>query len=98
MSKKITQQAVSALYGKYKFKKDNTEVFMNSSGWWCMELHGNCIVKITSVELNINHQGHLTNTTKERLNGLPNVHIKQIKGIWYLNGSKMKEGWNVLRI
>jgi len=26
-----------------------------------------------------------TATTKERLNGLPNVHIKQIKGKWFLN-------------
>ena len=96
MPRKITQQAVNALYGKYPFKKDNTEVFMNSSGWWCLVLYGTGIATIASEGLKINHHGYLTNTTKERLNGLPGVSITQKKGIWYLNGSEMKEGWNVI--
>lgn len=94
--RKITQQAVNALYGKYKFKKNNTEVFMNSSGWWCLELYGHCIAKIDSEGLKINHQGYLTTTTKERLNGLSGVSITQKHFRWYLNGSEMKEGWNVI--
>lgn len=94
--RKITQKAVNALYGKYPFKQDNTEVFINSSGWWCMELYGHCLAKIDSQGLSINHQGYLSNTTKERLNGLPGVSITQKHYIWYLNGSEMKDGWNVI--
>ena len=32
--------------------------------------------------------GWPTRTTKDRLNALPNVHIHQLKGMWYLNGEK----------
>lgn len=38
--------------------------------------------------LSITAAGWLTNTTKERLNALPNVSILQKKGIWYLNGKQ----------
>ena len=42
----------------------------------------------------INHQGYKINSTKERLNGIPGVCIQQKKGIWYLNGKEMLDGWN----
>lgn len=38
----------------------------------------------------ITNCGWKTNTTKERLNALPNVHIYQSNGVWYLNGNE----WN----
>jgi hypothetical protein len=40
--------------------------------------------------MKITNAGWRSNTTKERLNGLPNVSIQQKKGDWYLNG----EVWN----
>lgn len=41
-------------------------------------------------DLYINSCGWMTNTTKDRLNKIPNVHIQQKQGIWYLNGNQ----WN----
>ena len=41
-------------------------------------------------KIHIQNCGWFTNTTKERLNALPNVSIQQKKGVWYLNGEK----WN----
>ena len=38
--------------------------------------------------LSITNCGYFTNTTKEHLNGLPNVSIQQKKGIWFLNGKE----------
>lgn len=38
--------------------------------------------------LEITNAGWATNTTKERLNGIPGVSISQRKGIWYLNGKE----------
>ena len=93
--RKITQKAINALYGQYPFKQSNTEVRC-VEGIWCMYLHDSRIAQIKPTGLEINHQGYLTNTTKERLNGLPGVSITQKKGIWYLNNSEIKEGWNVI--
>ena len=44
--------------------------------------------------MGFDHQGYKTNTTKERLNGIPGVCIQQKKGVWYLNGKEMLDGWN----
>ena len=93
--RKITEDAVNALYRGYKYTKDNTQVTC-TDGIWCMYLHGSRIAQIKPTGLEINHQGYLTNTTKERLNGLPGVSITQKKGIWYLNGLEVKDGWNVI--
>lgn len=90
--RKITQQAVNALYGQYKFKSGNTEI-KNIDGIWCLYLYGSRIAQIKPTGLEINHCGYLSTTTKERLNGLPGVSITQKHFRWYLNGSEMKEGW-----
>jgi hypothetical protein len=57
------------------------------------KLHGNEIAyRYNDPErtLSITDAGWQTNTTKERLNGIPNVHIHQKDWVWYLNG----EEWN----
>lgn len=41
----------------------------------------------------ITNAGWKSRTTKERLNGLPNVSISQKKGEWYLNGNLWDGGW-----
>lgn len=53
-------------------------------------LHGNRIAYYENGNLYITNCGWFSNTTKERLNALPNVSINQNKGVWYLNG----EVWN----
>lgn len=95
----ITRQAVQAFLNKEKFSKDNTlvqqGVISASQGvhQMTMFLHGNRIA--TNYHngergLFITNAGWFSNTTKERLNGLPNVSISQVKGVWYLNGKE----WN----
>jgi hypothetical protein len=90
--RKITAQSVDAFMDARPFKKDNmqVEVLLNCT---IMKLYGNAIAyryNDPDRTLTITNCGWFTNTTKERLNGIPNVHINQKKGQWYLNG----EVWN----
>ena len=86
--RQITRKAVVALLAGTNYKNSNTEVRNKA-----MYLHGN---KIAWFDINgqlwISHCGYQTNTTKERLNGLPGVNICQRNYQWYLNG----EEWNSL--
>ena len=43
--------------------------------------------------LSISNAGWQSNTTKERLNGLPNVGIYQKNWQWYLNGNEWNGEW-----
>lgn len=91
--RKITKEAISALLNYRKYSKGNTCV-ISSDNCSSMYLFGNCIARYSSDGLEINHQGYLTCTTLERLRGLPGVHIELTKGIWYLNGKELLNGWN----
>tara|TARA_R110000782_G_scaffold153539_1_gene245989 strand:+ start:780 stop:1082 length:303 start_codon:yes stop_codon:yes gene_type:complete len=88
--RKITQEAIRAFTHRKNFKKANTQVMAHSDGWTGLFLHGNLIAEIENHQLIINDGGWQSNTTKDRLNGLPHVHIQQKNFQWYLNG----EGWN----
>ena len=83
--RKITSEAVEALMNGYDYKCSNTKVEDHA-----MYLHGNKIAWRVKGMLFISNCGYFTTVTKERLNGLPNVTIQQIRGEWYLNGKK----WN----
>ncbi len=85
--RKITQNSVNAFLNDQSYREGNTKV-SPSNGKNYLYLHNNIIaVKDKETEkISITNAGWQTNTTKERLNGLPNVSIKQIKGQWYLNG------------
>jgi hypothetical protein len=90
--RKITAQSVDAFMNARPFKKDNmqVEVLLNCT---IMKLYGNAIAyryNDPDRTLTITNCGWLSNTTKERLNGIPGVSINQKKGQWYLNG----EVWN----
>lgn len=87
--RKITQDAVRAFYEKKNFKRGNTQVIAGLETV-NMYLHGNLIVRATPQGLWINDGGYQSNTTKERLNGFPNVNIHQKNWQWFLNG----EAWN----
>jgi len=90
--RKITQDSVNAFLNQQKFYKDNTqvEVLPNVT---ILKLFGNEIAYLYNdpeQTLSITNSGWFTNTTKERLNALPNVSIQQktINNVkkWYLNG------------
>ena len=88
--RKITMEAVYAFENARRFKKSNmsVEVMPNVT---VMKLYGNAIAyRYNDPErtLSITTTGWLTKTTKERLNGIPGVHITQRKGEWYLNGEQ----------
>ena len=85
MSRKITDQAVSAFYAGANLTKSNMFVTQKQ-----MYLHGNMIAKIDNGDLFITTCGWNTPTTKERLNGLSGVRVNTKAYQLYLNG----EPWN----
>jgi len=90
--KKITKQSIKAFLNGTKFKKSNMEVEIlpNVS---ILRYQNNPIAyryNDPKKTLSIQNCGWFSNTTKERLNGLPNVSIIQKNFVWYLNGKE----WN----
>jgi hypothetical protein len=85
--KKITEESIEAFMNATEFKKSNMEVVVKPNVT-ILKLFGNEIAyRYNDPEktLSITNCGYKTNTTKERLNGLPNVSIYQRKKVWYLN-------------
>jgi len=90
--RQITSESVTAFLNGKRFKKSNmsVEVLPNVT---VLKYQGNEIAyKYNDPEktLSITNCGWFSNTTKERLNGLPNVNIAQKNFVWYLNGKE----WN----
>ena len=92
MSRTITTNSIEKFLNAETFKTSNTqvEVLPNVT---ILKLFGNPIAyqyNDPKKTLSITNAGWKSNTTKERLNGLPNVHIRQTNGKWFLNGAE----WN----
>ncbi len=90
--RKITKESINAFLNAKKFNKQNmsVEVLPNVT---VLKLHGNEIAYLynnPNKTLTISNCGWFSNTTKERLNALPNVQIQQKNFKWYLNGKE----WN----
>jgi len=88
--RKITEQSVNAFMNAKPFSKQNmvVEVLPNVT---ILKLHNNAIAyRYNDPErtLSITNCGWFSNTTKERLNALPNVNIYQKNWNWYLNGKE----------
>lgn len=86
--RKITKESIEAFMNAKKFKKSNTEVKVLPNVT-VLILFDNEIAYIYNDPkrtLSITDAGWSSNTTKERLNGLPNVSIYQKNSQWYLNG------------
>jgi hypothetical protein len=97
--RKITKESIKAFLNAESFSKSNmiVKIEATENGLPCLVrlyLHGNMIaerhVNKRTERLYITNCGWFTNTTKERLNALPNVSIKQKNFVWYLNGRE----WN----
>ena len=86
--RKVTRDAINAFYNHTPFRRGNTEVMVNDN-YVALKLHGNTIAELRGGEnLTITNAGWPTNTTKERLNGLTGVSIRQKNHQWYLNGER----------
>lgn len=72
----IIQQAAQAFNANVAFRNSNTCVIIEGSKT-NLYLHGNLIATKSDGETEITNAGWFSNTTKERLNGLPNVSISQ---------------------
>lgn len=86
--KVITQKSVQAFLNAKPFKLANTEVVVLPNVT-ILKLFGNEIAyryNDPDRTLSVTNCGWFSNTTKERLNAIPNVSIRQSKGLWYLNG------------
>ena len=91
--RKITSEAVDKFLSKTPFRKSNMSV-EESYGVYKLKLHGNTIATIDELGvLSVSNAGWASNTTKERLNGLPNVRIHQKNWNWYLNGNQWNGEW-----
>lgn len=91
--RKITQQAVDAFMTGYSFKSGNTKV-ISYGDLISLYLHGNLIaIKSAATGIIISTDGWATNTTKERLNGIPGVNIQQKSRKWFLNGKEWNGEW-----
>lgn len=94
MARKITTDAINAFMAGKKFNRDNTQVFVGETGTASLHLYGNLIARrFPNGDLEIGNGGRSSNTTKERLNGIPGVSIYQRKGVWYLNDKEWDGSW-----
>lgn len=88
--RKITEDAIHSFMNAQKFRRGNTEVEVLPNVT-VLKLFGNEIAfRYNNPErtLSITDAGWPTVTTKERLNALPNVSIRQKDFQWYLNGQE----------
>ena len=83
----ITIDSIRAFRNGNNFKRGNTQVKTYAhSNYRELLLHGNVIAEMGEQGFFISSCGWETTTTKERLNGLPNVSIYQRNFQWFLNG------------
>jgi hypothetical protein len=84
--RKITKESVNAFLNREKFNKAKMSVTLDQGNVY-LRLHGNCIAGLAEDgTISISTCGWNTPTTKERLNGLPNVRVNTKAGQLYLNG------------
>lgn len=96
--RKITKESVNAFLMAKTFNKGNMSV-EESYGVWKLKLHGNTIATIDELGvLSVSNAGWTSNTTKERLNGLPGVRIHQKNWNWFLNGVEWDGSWKRISI
>jgi hypothetical protein len=83
-----TKQAIEAFMNAEDYKNSNTKVKVLPNVTILLLFDNEIAYRYNDPEktLSITNAGWKSNTTKERLNGIPNVSISQKKGEWYLNG------------
>lgn len=86
--RQVTSKIVDAFLQGRNLKIGNTRSFDGA-----LYLHRNKIAEYRANGLWISCAGWMSNTTKERLNGLPFVRINQQNFEWYLNGERWSGDW-----
>ena len=93
----VTRTAVAAfLAGRVGKHGSNTSVELSPLGAVVvLKLHGNAIARrdIDSQIIEVCDGGWSSNTTKDRLNGLPGVSVHQKNFQWFLNGEEWNGNW-----
>lgn len=86
--RQITRDSIAAFMKDKPFKRDNTEVESVNNITYLFLFRNMIAYKRPGKRfVTITNAGHFTRTTKERLNGIPNVSIHHSKNKWYLNGN-----------
>ncbi len=88
MSRKTTQIAINAFLTGNALNTSNTTTDGTN-----LFLFGNKIAEKRIDGIYISNAGWFSATTKERLNGLPNVRLSQKAGKWFLNGTEWNGSW-----
>ena len=86
----LTHDSVEAFMNAVPFKKSNMKVDVLDNVT-ILRLHGNAIAYLYNDPqrtLSITNCGWFSKTTKERLNAIPGVSVKQKNFDWYLNDVK----------
>ena len=86
--RQVTRDIVSAFIARTPSTKGNSH-----TDGVTLYLHGNAIARHGAAGLEISNAGWQSNTTKERLNGLPGVSISQKNWAWFLNGKEWDGSW-----
>lgn len=91
--RQITIDAVEAFCDGVSFRKGNSEVKVYGRVV-TMYLFGNVIARSVDGVIEVSTAGYLTNTTKERLNGLYHrvcgtSPIRQRRGVWFIYGQPL---------
>lgn len=102
--RKITEQAANFFIHSTRWSSGNTAIVQESDNTVVMQLHGNPIAKFiihdpldsSKDEIQVTDAVWKTQTTKERLNGIPGVSICQKKGKWFLNGKEWDGKWTTI--
>lgn len=96
--RKITQAAQAAFLAGRAFGQSNTAV-TTQDGESLLSLFGNIIARRSPEGyISITNCGFGTVTTRERLHGLPGVHLCQRKGEQILNGEVWDGDWTEVSI
>jgi hypothetical protein len=86
--RQITQQIVNAFQNSRSLRIGNSRT--NGESLW---LFDNKIAEIRRDGLWISNAGWKSTTTKERLNGLSGVNVRQQRGVWLLNDRVWDGRW-----
>lgn len=91
MSTKIGEKAAKALKNKYKFYRQNTSVYKDEFGDWCMILYSSIIAKNGPYGIEFNFKGWITQTTVDRIQAITNLHFTRRKGVLYFRDVKLDD-------
>lgn len=92
--RKVTEDSINAFYNDAKGTfGGNTRVEVQDNGATLLYLFENLIAVKDNGVIKITDAGWQSNTTRERLNGLQGVHIRQKNFEWFLNGEEWNGNW-----